>query len=302
MTDVRGSTAVAGNPSPYPIEVLVEFPEVVELVRRSYNQQWNPVTDIPWDTLDPEQLSDEAREAGREFWSLRAWMEHGAVPYGAERLRQAVFEHRPFEIKQHLTNFIREELRHFEASYLIADRLGGFLPAPRDEYFDAIIPKFHDEHDEVALPFYQNLFLNTLFESVSGELLQDRYRNATNPAIKEVCRLILNDEARHIRFGRILLKREMMSLSPIERGVIEEKFEQKLRHSLLRGVYAVTNLPHDHQAAAGAARAIAAEHGLGATAPDREPVLMAAGLRKLRKEVAVAGLHIPFFPEIGDVA
>lgn len=301
MNNDNSTPAVINNPTPYPIETKVRFPAVVELVNSSYKHQWSPTEDIPWDALDGSEFPDEVREAAREFWSLRAWMEHGAVPYGAERLRQAIFEQRPFEIKQQITNFIREELRHFEASYLIAERLGGFIPAPKDAYFEAIIPKFHDESDEQELPFYTNLFLNTLFEAVSGELLQDRYHNAVNPAIKEVCRLILADEARHIRFGRILMKEELTSIPEKNRQIIAEKFEQKLRGSLLRGVYAVTNLPPELQASAGRARAITAANGLGATDPSREPELIASGLRSLRKEVVEIGITLPFFPEIGDI-
>lgn len=286
--------------SPYPILTEVELPEVADLVRRSHEQQWQPLADIPWHTLDDLEVPDEVRSAAASFWSLRAWMEHGAVPYGAERLRQAIAEHRPYEVKAHLVNFIREETRHFEASYLVAERLGGFLPGPTESYFEAIIPRFHDECGEQELSFYANLFLNTLFESLSGDLLHDRYRNSVVPAIKEVNKLILADEGRHIRFGKVLMKHKLGDLTDLERRSIESKFEAKLRTSLLRGVYAVTNLPDDMQQVAGEARRLTAQHGLGATHPDDEPAILVTSLRRLRHEVSPLDIHLPHFPEIGD--
>ena len=45
---------------------------------------------------------------------------------------------------------------------------------PAADYFKAIIPKFHDEKDEKAMSFFAGLSVNTLFEQLSGELLQAR--------------------------------------------------------------------------------------------------------------------------------
>ena len=115
---------------------------------------WDPAADIDWASLRAADIAPEARAAGAEWWSLRAWMEHGAVPYGCVRLREAVSAHLPFEIKQHIANFVMEELRHHEASFRIAQALGGYQPTPRADYFRRIIPKFHDETVEQAMPFY----------------------------------------------------------------------------------------------------------------------------------------------------
>ena len=96
--------------------------------------------------LRDADLPAEVRAAGAEWWSLRAWMEHGAMPYGAERLREAIFAHQPLEIKQHIVNFIAEELRHHEASVRVArGRSAATRTEPRADYFKAVIPKFHDE-------------------------------------------------------------------------------------------------------------------------------------------------------------
>jgi len=225
-------------------------------------------------------------------------MEHGATPYGAERFREAVFLHQPFEVKQHIANFIQEELRHHEASFRIADALAEYQAEPRADYFRKIIPKFHDEKDEKEMSFFAGLAVNTLFEQLSGELLQARYENARFRSIREACRLILRDEARHIQFGRIIMRRFFGELSARDKQLLGAKFAKKLRGSLLNGVYAVVNLPEDERRRSGRNRALAQEHGLGATHPDEEVEIIARGLAKIREDVAPWDVPIPVIPEV----
>jgi len=289
-------------PNPYPVVATVEYPEVWRLCTQARDLAWNPVADIDYSDIAQADLPDEVRAAGAEWWSLRAWMEHGATPYGAERLREAIFSHQPFEVKQHITNFIAEELRHHEASFRIAEHLNGYEATPRADYFKDIIPRFHDEKDEKAMSFYASLSVNTLFEQLSGELLQARYENARFASIREACRLILRDEARHIQFGRIIMRRFFSELPAEEKRVIGDKVAKKLRGSLLNGVYAVVSLPDDERARSGRKRALAAEYGLGATHPDDELAIIRKGLDQIREDVGAYGIEIPRVPEIDDCA
>lgn len=287
-------------PNPYPVVAAIEYPEVWRLCTQARDLAWDPVADIDYSDLKDADLPDEVRIAGAEWWSLRAWMEHGATPYGAERLRDAIFSHQPFEIKQHITNFIAEEFRHHEASFRIAEHLNGYEAIPRADYFKDIIPRFHDEKDEKAMSFYAGLSVNTLFEQLSGELLQARYENARFASIREACRLILRDEARHIQFGRIIMRRFFSELPAAEKRTIGEKVAKKLKGSLLNGVYAVVNLPEDERARSGRNRALAADHGLGATHPDQEMAIIRKGLNQIREDVGAYGVEIPRVPEIDD--
>ena len=284
-------------PNPYPIVATTEHPDVWQLCQQARELAWNPAS-IDFGDLAAADLPAEVRAAGAEWWSLRAWMEHGAAPYGAERLREAIYTHQPFEVKQHVANFIMEELRHHEASFRIAAALGGYEPTPRADYFQMIIPKFHDERDEKAMSYFAGLAVNTLFEQLSGELLQARYENARFASIKEACRLILRDEARHIQFGRIIMRRFFPGLPESEKTLLGAKFSKKLRGSLLNGVYAVVNLPEDERRRAGRNRRLAAEHGLGATHPEDEVGIIRAALVKIRADVAPYGVPIPRIPEV----
>ena len=287
-------------PNPYPVVSAIGYPEVWRLCEQARELAWDAARDIDYSDLRDADLPAEVRDAGAEWWSLRAWMEHGATPYGAERLRDAIFQHQPFEIKQHITNFIMEEFRHHEASFRIAEALGGYQPTPRADYFQQIIPRFHDEKDEKAMSFFAGLSVNTLFEQLSGELLQARYENARFASIKEACRLVLRDEARHIQFGRIIMRRFFNDLSADEKTTIGVKFAKKLRGSLLTGVYAVVNLPAEERERSGHNRMLAQKWGLGATHPDDEINIIRRGVDKIRDDVGQYGVVIPRIPEIDD--
>lgn len=292
---------IVQNPNPYPIVAETQFAEVWQLCEQARELAWDPAR-IDFADVRGADLPAEVRRAGAEWWSLRAWMEHGATPYGAERLREAIFSHQPFEVKQHIVNFIAEELRHHEASFRIARAIGGgvasYEPTPRADYFQMIIPKFHDEKDEKAMSFYAGLAVNTLFEQLSGELLQARYENARFASVKEACRLILRDEARHVQFGRIIMRRLFGDLSGADKQLLGAKVSKKLRGSLLNGVYAVVNLPEDERSRAGRNRALATEYGLGATHPDEELAIIKRALDKIREDVAPWGVSIPGIPEV----
>ncbi|MGO4396069.1 hypothetical protein AB4Z46_32410 [Variovorax sp. M-6] len=285
-------------PNPYPVVCEIGYPEVWRLCTQARDLAWDPVRDIDYSDLRDADLAPEVRRAGAEWWSLRAWMEHGATPYGAERLLESIFQHQPFEIKQHLSNFIAEEFRHHEASFRIAEHLAQYEPTPRADYFKEIIPRFHDERDEKAMSFFAGLSVNTLFEQLSGDLLQARYENARFASIREACRLILRDEARHIQFGRIIMRRFFADLPADEKRTIGEKVAKKLRGSLLNGVYAVVKLPPDERERSGRNRALAAAHGLGATHPDEEMDIIRKGVNQIREDVGVYGVEIPHIPEL----
>ncbi len=150
--------------------------------------------------------------------------------------------------------------------------------------------------------FFAGLAVNTLFEQLSGELLQARYENARFGSIREACRLILRDEARHIQFGRIIMRRFFSELPADEKRTIGEKVAKKLRGSLLNGVYAVVNLPEDERRRSGRNRALAADHGLGATHPDEEMGIIKRGVDKIREDIGTYGVEIPFIPELDGAA
>jgi hypothetical protein len=94
------------------------------------------------------------------------------------------------------------------------------------------------------------------------------------------------------------MRRHFAELTGADKALLGEKVAKKLRGSLLNGVYAVVNLPPDERARAGRARALAAEHGLGATHPDEEMAIIKRALDKIRDDVAPYGVTIPEVREV----
>ena len=274
------------------------LPDIWGLCEQARALAWDPAR-IDYSDTERADLPAEVREAGAEWWSLRAWMEHGAIPYGAERLLDAIFSHQPFEVKQHVVNFIAEELRHHEASFRVAGAIGGYQPSPRSDYFRSVIPRFHDEREEKQMSFFAGLAVNTLFEQLSGELLQARYENARFESIRTACRLILRDEARHISSAAsscgVSLPRSRRTTRPCwarssPRSCAAACSTVSMRWSTCRPT----------SSGARRARALAAEHGLGATHPEEEMAIIRRALNEIRGDVGAHGVEIPPIAEVDE--
>jgi hypothetical protein len=110
--------------------------------------------------------------------------------------------------------------------------------------------------------------------------------------------LILRDEARHIQFGRVIMRRFFSDLPESEKTMLGTKVSKKLRGSLLTGVYAVVNLPEDERKRSARNRTLAMEYGLGATHPDEEIAIIKRAIDKVRSEIAPYGVTIPRIPEL----
>ena len=97
------------------------------------------------------------------------------------------------------------------------------------------------------------------------------------------------------------MRRFFSELPEEEKRLIGLKVAKKLRGSLLNGVYAVVNLPDAERERSGRNRALAADHGLGATHPDEEIGIIRRGVNKIREDIGVYGVEIPVIPEIDTV-
>ena len=104
-------------PNPYPIRSEIEYPEVWRLCEQARELAWDPAT------IDFSDLRD-ADLPGRGARGRRGMVEPARVdgawrgPLWRRAAARGDLRHQPFEIKQHIINFIAEELRHHEASFL----------------------------------------------------------------------------------------------------------------------------------------------------------------------------------------
>lgn len=145
--------------------------------------RWNMETDIPWDSFDASQLSDEQAQTIR----MNAITEWSALPATEMFLRD---NRGDSDFSAFMSIWFFEEQKH---SLVLMEYLRRFKPA--------FVPT-EKELDNVRFEFDPAPALETLMMHFCGEIrLNHWYRCAsdwhTEPVIKHIYQLISKDEARH---------------------------------------------------------------------------------------------------------
>src|SRR5258708_35385873 len=114
----------------FPLTLDVKVRKIRDLFRAATRNQWDPRTDIDWSALDELDIDDAHRHAARMYWSRRAWSEYGAISESPALLTRFCQEKREPDLRYFFTIRTQEESRHAEACYLMAEKLGGYIPQP----------------------------------------------------------------------------------------------------------------------------------------------------------------------------
>lgn len=292
----------------YPLPLRPAMPDVWALWQRAKTLEWDPQTDIPWEELRPERYTPEQVLAARMYWSRRAWGEYGAISESPALLLRFCLENRPSDLRFFFTMRTMEEGRHAEASWLMADRLGGYFPLPQNPPTVSAV----GTHGVRRMAFDPDTSLEGIFASLvcaAEEILIDVFKatvhKATNPAVRRLMELILRDEVRHIAFGWHCLDAWAPSFTPetirnIERAVITmiENVEFRGYRNLWLALEGGDATPAEIDA-----DRISCEAGLGGSTPEDETRVFPEFLRKIRARMAPWGVTIPFFehPRLGTV-
>ena len=105
---------------------------MIHVWQRAKTLEWDPEMDIPWAELRPERYTEEQIMAARLHWSRRTWGEYGAISESPALLLRFCLENRLPDLRFFFTMRTQEEGRHAEASWLMAERLGGYFPQPQN--------------------------------------------------------------------------------------------------------------------------------------------------------------------------
>ena len=109
------------------------MPDVWELWQRAKTLEWDPETGYPVGGAAPGALHREEQiMAARLHWSRRTWGEYGAISESPALLLRFCLENRLPDLRFFFTMRTQEEGRHAEASWLMAERLGGYFPQPQN--------------------------------------------------------------------------------------------------------------------------------------------------------------------------
>jgi hypothetical protein len=292
----------------FPLPLAPAMPSVWELWQRAKTLAWEPHTDIPWELLAPERYSAEQILAARMHWSRRTWGEYGAIAESPALLLRFCLENRLPDLRFFFTIRTLEEGRHAEASWLMADRLGGYFPQPANPPTVSAV----GTHGVRRMAFDPDTSLEGIFASLvcaAEEILIDVFKatvhRATNPAVRRLMELILRDEVRHIAFGWQCLEAWAPAFTDETRRNIEGAVSTMIQNVEFRGYRNLWLAIEGGSATAEEIEAdrIACEAGLGGSTPDDEMRVFPEFLRKLRARMEPWGVRIPLFdhPRLGRV-
>ena len=185
---------------------------VVPLYEEAVQRQWSVTRDIPWDTLQP--LPDDLERAQCQISTFLTEVEMVASDFPAKWLwRMNQHFH---EVKMFLCTQAMDEARHLEVFRKRALANGGGLLRCRADTEMGLAGIL------LAPTYIQGSFLM----HVGGEgLILDLFRAgeflAQNKCEKEIYRLCMQDEARHVSYGTMHLK-YFLEHTPDRKAVEEE--------------------------------------------------------------------------------
>lgn len=240
----RGALVEAGGPPLYNADLDNKHEVWASIAPKLYAQalaaQWDPETAIDWSA--PFELADEVERAVVQVMTYLIENEQAAL-VGPARFIGRVHPHYR-EVVQLLAIQVADEARHVEVftrrALLKGPELGTSGVGGR-----ASLQTLLDEPDFSLASF----LLSVLGEGTFLNLLSFLERHAPDPVTRQVCRLALQDEARHVAFGVAHLE---------HRIAVEPRLQERLRAAVERR--------HD---------TLAATAGLDATVQDALVVLAA---------------------------
>jgi len=304
---LRGLYKIGLSEQRFPLKTRHEIPSISELWRKSKQMTWDAVQDIPYRDFDRSKYSKEQLDAARLGWSRRAWTEYtGIIESPAMLIRLSLDGQAPIEAKFVLAAKVLEEARHCEASFLLAEAMGGYVPEPPpgDAIIKMVVAGFRDRlafNPEVS-PEAAIAGWHIISEGIAVDIFAARYRSCSEPVTKEVLRLILQDEVRHVAVGWDYLEHRIPRMTRTEVQGVEDVVLDIMKNVEMKGFHSMCLLPANLESALREAEAIAAAAGLGFCAAEEEHRVFVKSVQNIRMRFAKMGITIPLYPELEEAA
>jgi para-aminobenzoate N-oxygenase AurF len=210
-------------------------PDLVALYERAKNRQWNATTDLPWDDPVQDPIVDETRSSlyGTPWyealsaeersrynthemaWVLSQFM-HGeqASLLACGQLMAALPE---MDAKFYAASQGYDEARHVEVyRRYLTQRLGIVYDADPNVRFIA--------DTALASADWTMKLVGTqlVIESLAMGAFKTLLESARDPLLVQLLTSVMQDEARHVAFGRLALESAVRELEPRERDDYED--------------------------------------------------------------------------------
>jgi hypothetical protein len=300
----RGLLKLGLRESRFPLKTRIQVPGINDLWTRAKQLTWDARRDIPYDKFDKSRYSKEQLDAARLGWSRRAWTEYtGIIESPAMLIRLALDGAAPIEAKFLLASKVMEEARHCEASFLLAEAMGGYVqePPPHDAIIRLVVAGFRDRlafNPEVsALAGIAGWHI--ISEGIALDIFAARYKRCDEPVTKEVLRLIMQDEVRHVLVGWELLEALVPQMSKEEVRHVEAVVVDIMENVEMKGFHSMCLLP-DLDSVLKEAEKIAGAARLGFCPAEEEHRVFVRSIQEIRARFAKMGITIPVYKEIEE--
>jgi hypothetical protein len=232
-----GHAIAASNEAYFRHSYDVDHPEMRRLYEQAKRDQWNASRDVDWATPVPDDgrlIADDLVDIhGTKYWDAlserdrvelnrrsAAWRltllvhgEQGAMLVCSQLVEcLASQDQKLFQATQ-----VVDEGRHNEVlDRYVSTRLGGLYPisATTRELFDTILGDARWYVKTIALQLVAETFAVSLFKMLA--------ETSPDPLLRDICRRILQDEARHMGFGMLSLPAVVAQASEQERRELED--------------------------------------------------------------------------------
>jgi hypothetical protein len=212
-----------------------DYPEMYELYRRAVQNQWDGDTQLDWSTdVDPRNPEvpvfpielvplaglaehgirlnrDEQMRFIHDFssWLLSQFMhgEQGAL-YASAQVTESV---RWVDGKFYGATQVMDEARHLEVFLRYLETKLGKLYQVNDNLFTIMDALMRDARWDMKF-----LGMQIMIEGLALGAFSMMYQSTREPLLKELLRYVIQDEARHVHYGVLALKRHFAELSGSE--------------------------------------------------------------------------------------
>jgi hypothetical protein len=222
-------------PGRHPYAFLVDYEfgskEIVrKLVRQSEKGSWS-LEQLDWDTpFDPSVVAPLREVTPRvprfhpgNSWDRETWQQYEianlryilsqtlyaeqlGVIFGGKLCQSGP----DWDVKSFAGFMAADEMRHAQAFHRYLERIGGAYPA--NSQMDSVVKEVLDAKQWDKLFLTGQVLVEGLGLGVFGYLS----RSTTDPLLREMLRLAMRDEARHVAFGATQLRELVGELSDVE--------------------------------------------------------------------------------------
>jgi hypothetical protein len=212
-----------------------DYPEMYELYRRAVKNQWDGDSQLDWST-DVDPRNPEVPLFPIELVPLAGLAEHGIRLNQAEQMRfihdfsswllsqfmhgeqgalyasaQVTESVRWVDGKFYGATQVMDEARHLEVFLRYLETKLGKLYQVNDNLFTIMDALMRDSRWDMKF-----LGMQIMIEGLALGAFSMMYQSTREPLLKELLRYVIQDEARHVHYGVLALKRHFAELSGSE--------------------------------------------------------------------------------------